>query len=120
MSSYPPPGQGGGPSYPPPPGGQPPWGYGAPGPTPGDNRATWALVIGIVSIVLTCCCGPLAIGGGIVAIVLAQQVRKQVEQYGGDASSATAAFWVGVAAVSLGALSMLTSIVFGVLDLWAF
>ena len=106
MSSYPPP--------PPDQGG----GYGA---SPSDNRATWALVIGIVSIVLTCCCGPLSIAGGIVAIVLAKQVHRQAEQYGQVVpSNATAGFWVGVVAVALGALSMLSSIVFTVLDLWAF
>lgn len=108
-------------SYPPPPGGQPPYGYGAPGPIPGDNRATWALTVGIVSIVLTCCCSPLAIAGGIVAIVLGQQVRKQAEQFGQVVpGNATAGFWTGVAAVSLGVLSMLGSIAFTVLDLWAF
>lgn len=115
MSSYPPPGQGNGPAYPPPPGGPPPWAV--PGPVP-NNDATWALVIAIASLVLTCCCGLLGVAGGIVAIVLAQQVRNRAARYGPgpDTSTAVAAFWVGVAAVAVGAVSLLASLGMGMLD----
>lgn len=119
MSSYPPPpGYGDGPSYPPPPGGQPPWGPGVPGGVPADNRATWALTISIVSVVLACCCGVFSMIGGTIAIVLAQQVRNQPATYGPrpDVSTATAAFWIGVAAVAAGTLSLISNIAFGVLD----
>jgi len=118
VTSYPPPpGQGNGPMYPPPPGGVPPWG--GQGPVPADNRATWALVLAIGSIVLACCCGLLSVAGGIAAVILARQVRRQAEQYGprADTSTAVAAFWVGVAAIALGAVSTLSTVVSVLLEL---
>lgn len=116
MSSYPPAGPDDGPAYPPPPGGPPPWAV--PGHVPNDNQATWALAIAIVSLVLTCCCGLLGVAGGVVAIVLAQQVRNRAERYGPapDTSTAVAAFWVGVAAVAVGVVSLLASVALGALD----
>ena len=116
VSSYPPP-PGDGPSYPPPHGGEPPW-TGGHGPVPADNRSTWALVVGIVSIVLSCCCGLLSVGGGVLAIVLAQQVRKQAEIYGPrpETSTATTAFWVGVTAVIVGVVSSISTVGFVLLD----
>lgn len=108
-------------SYPPPPGGQPPYGYGYGQPVPGDsgNQGVWALVVGIVSIVAGCCCGFLSIPGGIVAVVLARAERSRLQQWGGpyaDTTLSTAAFWVGVAAIIVGTLSFLGTIVSVFLD----
>lgn len=113
MSSYPPPpGQGDGPAYPPPPGNQPPWGAYGPVPNPGHQQAVWALTIAIIGLVSNCCCGVLSIVGAIVAIVLAQASKKEARLHGGpyaDTSLATAAWWIGIAGLALGVLSVVAS-----------
>jgi TRAP-type C4-dicarboxylate transport system permease small subunit len=80
---------------PPPP---PPPEYGAPGPygaaPVGNNKkAIWSLVTGIVGLL---CCGIL----GIVAIVLAQQAKKEIATTGQQGGGmATAGLVLGVIAV---------------------
>ncbi|SKB09738.1 hypothetical protein [Aeromicrobium choanae] len=105
-------------SYPPPPG-QPPYGQGYPS-APDNNQAVWALVIAIVSVFLSCCCGVFSIAGGIAAMILAKGERDRARQWGGpyaDTSMATAAYWVGVAAIVIGALSLVVGALSVVLDL---
>ncbi|MBA4610012.1 hypothetical protein H1W00_16150 [Aeromicrobium sp. Marseille-Q0843] len=80
----------------------------------------WALVIAIVSIFLACCCGVFSIAGGIAAMILAKNERTRAQQWNGpyaDTSMATAAYWLGVAAIVIGALSLVASAVTVVLEL---
>jgi len=103
--------------YPPPPGpGHPPSAWYGSG---GDQLATWALVIAIVSLVLTCCCGPVSLAGGIAAVLMAIQVRRRAAWAGWapDLSTANAAFWVGIAAIAAGVVSLGLSIVTFIVDL---
>ncbi|WP_286928242.1 MULTISPECIES: hypothetical protein [Aeromicrobium] len=99
-------------SYPAPPG-QPPYGQGYPA-APDGNQAVWSLVIAIVSIFLACCCGVFSIAGGIAAMILARNERTRAEQWNGpyaDTSMATAAYWLGVAAIVIGVLSLIATVV---------
>jgi len=86
----------------PPPGGgygqQP--GYGAPVPD-NSSKATWALVLGILSIV---CCGIFA---GIPAIILGQQVMKEG---GPNAGKGKAGFILGIISIGLSVLGIIFQI----------
>jgi len=87
---------------------------------PDNNQAVWALVIAIVSVFASCCCGVFSIAGGAAAMVLARNERTRAQQWGGpyaDTSMATAAFWVGVAAIVIGGLSLVASAASIILDL---
>lgn len=59
----------------------------------------------------------LSIGGGILAVVLARNVRRHppAANPSPDTTTATTAFWIGVAAISCGILSLFTVSVIGVL-----
>ncbi len=107
-------------SYPPPPGGPPPWGGYSQSPAPDNSQAVWSLTLAVIGIVLTCCCGLLGVGLGIAAVVLAQGAKNQAAAFGPhvDTSLATVAFWLGIVAIALGALSFLGSIAFNVVDVF--
>ncbi len=101
------------PNPPPPPGD--PGGYGAPppyppmgapggyGPVPQTlQKATWAMIIGIVSLL---CCGP----AGIAAIIMGNQAKKQIAASGGALAGqgqAQAGFILGIIAVVLTVLGI--------------
>lgn len=104
-------------SYPPPPD-QPSYGYGQPA-APDNSQAVWALVIAVVSVFLAFCCGVFSIAGGIAAIILARSERTRAQQWGGayaNTSMATAAFWLGVAAIAVGVVAVLVSIFLTLLE----
>jgi hypothetical protein len=92
--SGPPPGGGYGSAPPPPPPGYGPGpgGYGAP---PGNNnKAIWALVLGILGLL---CCGIL----GIPAVILGKQAQNEIDRSGGTQTGrgmATAGFVLGIIA----------------------
>ncbi len=90
----PPPGYGAPPGYGPPPG----WGPPPPGYAVGTNqKAVWSLVTGIVGI----CCGLL----GIVAIVLGNQAKQEIQATGqGGMGMAQAGFVLGIVDLVLSAL----------------
>jgi len=82
--------------------GAPPPGYGYPGggmAVPSSNqKALWSMILGIVSLF---CCGVIT---GIVAIVLAQQAKKEIAASGGmqtGAGQAQAGFVLGIIGVAL-------------------
>ncbi|RLV56068.1 DUF4190 domain-containing protein [Aeromicrobium phragmitis] len=55
----------------------------------------WSMITGILGIV---CCGPLA----IVALVLANNARKEISQTGQSGSGmATAGWWLGIVGIAL-------------------
>ncbi|MDO9379361.1 MAG: DUF4190 domain-containing protein [Nocardioidaceae bacterium] len=88
-----PPGGGYGGGYPPPPpGGEYGGGYGQPAGS--SQKATWALVTGIIGL----CIGPV----GIAAIVLGQQAKGEIAASGGalgGSGKAQAGFILGIVAV---------------------
>ncbi|MGA8851659.1 MAG: DUF4190 domain-containing protein [Aeromicrobium sp.] len=91
-----PPGESGG--WGPPPPGAPmgaPGGYGPPPQT--LQKATWAMIIGIVSVL---CCGP----AGIAAIIVGHQAKKEIAASGGALAGqgqAQAGFVLGIVALVL-------------------
>jgi hypothetical protein len=105
------PGQGG--STPPPPASG---GYGAPPPYPPQGapggygpvpqtlqKATWAMIIGIVSIL---CCGPV----GIAALIMGSQAKKEIAASNGALTGhgqAQAGFVLGIIALVLTVLGIL-------------
>jgi hypothetical protein len=115
--SYPPPpphdpeDTGSTPPPPPPPYGAAPPAYGAPPPpsygypagagyaVPSSNqKALWSMILGIVSL---CCCGVIT---GVVAVVLAQQAKREIAASGGmqsGAGQAQAGFVRGIIGIVL-------------------
>ncbi len=95
-----------GPPSMPPPGA--PGGYGAYGPVPQTSqKATWAMIIGILSLL---CCG-LA---GIASIIMGQQAKGEIAASNGrltGAGQAQAGFILGIVALSLTALGILFYVV---------
>ncbi len=102
----PPPGGSGGWENPPP--GAPmgaPGGYGPPPQT--LQKATWAMIVGIVSIL---CCGP----AGIAAIIMGSQAKKEIAASGGALAGqgqAQAGFVLGIIALILTVLGVLFYVV---------
>lgn len=91
------------PPPPPPPGGgygqQP--GYGAPTPAGNNQKATWALVTGILGLL---CCSPL----GVVAIILGRSAEQEIRVTGqGGAGLAKAGFILGIVALAFLALQII-------------
>lgn len=101
---------------PPPPYGSPPPPYGAP-PPPGygypagggyavpssNQKALWSMILGILSLV---CCGVIT---GIVAVVLAQQAKREIAASGGmqsGAGQAQAGFILGIIGIALTAIGL--------------
>lgn len=84
---------------------------------PAQDHDVWALVVAVVSMLVVGTFGALSIGGGIVAVVLARNVRRHARsaEPPRDTTTATTAFWIGLAAVSCGILSFLVGPVIGVL-----
>jgi Domain of unknown function (DUF4190) len=84
------------PPPPPPPGGnygQP--AYGSPAAAGNNQKATWALVTGILGLL---CCSPL----GIVAIILGRSAEQEIRTTGqGGAGMAKAGFILGIVALAL-------------------
>ena len=75
---------------------QPPYG-GAPQKT--NGKATWALVLGIISVL---CCGLLA---GIPAIILGNMAKKEIDAgQGSGRGMAQAGFILGIISVALSVL----------------
>jgi len=87
--------------------------YGMPGPgaVPGTNKkAIWSLVTGILGLL---CCGIV----GVVAIVLAQQAKKEIATNGQSGSGlATAGLVLGVLAVAWMVIGIILTAT-GVIDL---
>jgi len=68
---------------------------------PNNQKALWALILGIVGLV---CCGFLA---GIPAIILGKQAQNEIDASGGAQGGrgmATAGFVMGIIACALGVL----------------
>ncbi|HSV40955.1 MAG TPA: DUF4190 domain-containing protein [Nocardioidaceae bacterium] len=121
----PPPPPGGG--YPPPPGGgylppPPGGGYpaypnypGGPGGAPRSNqKALWAMITGIASIVLCWCCPviPLALGG--TAVFLGRTAKQEIQASGGMQTGdgqAQAGFICGIIGLVLGVLALIFTII---------
>jgi Domain of unknown function (DUF4190) len=80
---------------PPPPGGYGQPSYGAPTPRGTNQKATWALVTGILGLL---CCSPL----GVVAIILGRSAEQEIGTTGqGGAGMAKAGFILGIVALAL-------------------
>lgn len=79
----------------------PPYGYGQPPAT--NGKATIALVVGIVSLVLSFCCVGIA---GIVAVVLGVKARSEIAASGGRQSGDGMA----LAGIITGAVGVLISL----------
>lgn len=86
----------------PPPGGG--YGYPAGYAVPESNKkAMWSLILGIVSLF---CCGIVT---GVVAIVLSQQAKREIEASGGmqsGAGQAQAGFILGIVGIALTVLGL--------------
>jgi hypothetical protein len=96
----PPPGGGYGSAPPPPPGGYGPGGYGAP---QTDQKAVWALVLGILGVV---CCGFFT---GIPALILGKSSQKSIDASGGRLTGrgmATAGFVLGIISIVFGLIGL--------------
>jgi Domain of unknown function (DUF4190) len=100
------------PPPPPPPGGYEgggPGGYpGAGAPASNNGKAVTALVVGIVSVILSlsCFCSPLGLIG-IVSIVLGRSAQREIQGSGGTQSGdgmARAGFILGIIATAIGAI----------------
>jgi hypothetical protein len=101
------PGPYGQPSYPPPPPGAGGWaGYAAPQTSP---KATWALVTGIIALVMGCC-GVLGLVG-IASVVLGVQARRDIAASRGALTGDGAA----LAGIILGAIGAVSGLVMGVI-----
>lgn len=93
-----PPGGGG---YPPPPGGG---GYAQP---QSSQKALWSLIVGIISLPLAFCCGPLGLVG-IAAFVLGNGANRDIRASGGQQSGegmAKAGVILGIIAIVLSVLT---------------
>jgi hypothetical protein len=121
--SYPPPppnqpDDSGSPTPPPPPyGAPPPPPYGAPPPPPygypagggyavpsSNQKAMWSMILGILSLL---CCGVIT---GTVAVVLAQQAKREIAASGGmqrGAGQAQAGFILGIIGIALTAIGLI-------------
>ena len=82
---------------------QPAPGY--PPPAPSSNKSTWALVLGILSLV---CLGILA---GIPAIILGNQAKKELAGTGAPTGMATAGVVMGWISVAWTAIAVILLIV---------
>jgi hypothetical protein len=104
------------PPPPPPPYGSAPTGYGAP-PPPGygypagggyavpssNQKALWSMILGIIGLL---CCFAIS----IVAIVLAQQAKKEIQASGGTqsgAGQAQAGFILGIVGLVLNGIALI-------------
>lgn len=78
----------------------PPYPYGGAAPTQGNNLGTWALVLGIVGVVLSCTCALPGLAAAIPAIVLGGKGKTAAAQglatNGSTASAGVVLGWVGV------------------------
>lgn len=91
------------PPPPPPPGGAGGYGYGYAAPKT-NQKAIWALVLGIVGLV---CCGIFA---GIPAIFLGNAAKKEIAASGGTQTGtgmAQAGFIIGIIATVLSAIGLI-------------
>ena len=83
--------------------GGPPRPHGSPGAA--SPSATWALVLGILGVVLACACPFVAVGAGVAAIVLGGRARAAAAQglaVGGPSPTAGIVLgWVGVGLTAL-------------------
>lgn len=103
---------------PPPPYGAAPPPYGAPPPPPNygypagggyampasNQKALWSMVLGIVSLF---CCGVIT---GVVAVVLAQQAKREIAASGGmqrGAGQAQAGFVLGIIGIALTVIGLI-------------
>lgn len=90
-------------------GGPPPPGYGYPAGgayamPQGNKKALWSMILGIVSLL---CCGVVT---GIVAIVLSQSAKKEIEASGGmqtGAGQAQAGFILGIIGIALSVVGII-------------
>jgi hypothetical protein len=107
----PPPAQSGGAYQPPPPpppgyGGAPAYGQPAYGPQKNNGKALWSMILGIVAIVFTLCCG-IGFLAGIASIVLSLQAKKEIDASQGNQGGrgmATAGLVMGIISIALAAL----------------
>lgn len=108
MSDYPPP-----PPPPPPGDGYP----GAPayGSAPKSNqKALWAMIAGIGSIVLCWCCPIIPLGLGGTAVFLGRSAKSEIAGSGGGqsgAGQAQAGFVCGLVGLALGVVSVVITII---------
>lgn len=93
---------------PPPPPNQPygssPYGQQPQGPTGTNNKAIWALVLGILSIL---CCGFVA---GIPALILGRSAKAEIDASGGAQSGrgmAQAGFILGIIGICLSVIGII-------------
>jgi putative exporter of polyketide antibiotics len=96
--SYPPP---------PPPGVEPGYGYGYAAPRT-NTKATWALVLGILSLV---CCGLFA---GIPAIILGNMAKSEIDASGGSQTGrgmAQAGLVLGIIGLALSVVGIVLTVV---------
>jgi hypothetical protein len=71
------------------------------------------MATGIVSIVLACCCWPLGIVGGAVALVLGFISQNQIKERGqSNRGMAIAGLATGAAAVALGLINVILTFAF--------
>jgi hypothetical protein len=78
---------------------------------PANPKATWSLVLGIVSVVL-CLCPITGIAGGIAAIVLAGQAKRASAASGQEgAGMATAGLVLGIIGLIAGVVVLILNIV---------
>jgi hypothetical protein len=86
--------------------------YAAPGPLPGNSKATTSLVTGIIGIL---CCGLL----GIVAIITGKQATAEAVASGypqpSNAKAGIILGWIGVALMTIGMLAWISLFALGVL-----
>lgn len=83
--------------------------YGAPGPGAGmpqqtAGKATAALIVALIGLVV---CGPIA---GIIALVLASQARREINESGGRLGGEGMVKWariIGIVDITLGVLALL-------------
>ena len=91
--------------------GQPAYGqpaYGQPGAAPvNTQKATWALVLGILSLV---CCGFFT---GIPAIIMGRNAKAELEAAGQSGSTANIGMILGIIGTALSVLGFLFAIVTG-------
>ncbi len=131
-STPPPPPPGGGYTPPPPPPGggytppPPAGGYGPPPPGPGypagpgygapqsNQKALWAMITGIASIVLCWCCPILPLGLGGTAIYLGRAAKAEIAAAPGGQTGegqAQAGFICGIIGIALGVVALVFTII---------
>ena len=80
-----------------------------------NGKSTPSMIIGIVSVIMICCCSPLAVIGGVVATVLGHQSKSEIAASGGmqgGEGKAQAGFVLGIIAIVLGTVLFIAGLAF--------